>query len=153
MNTLRGFLPALLLAGAALAAVSIAGFAAAPDLSPVPVLPQALTWSGPPDNPALKTTWIVGAEKQPGPYLVRVKLQRGGRIAPHSHPDQRVSTVLAGTIYVGFGSVFDESKVVAIPTGAVYVAPANRPHYVWARDGDAQYQESGVGPTGTLPPN
>ena len=152
MSTLRSFIPALLLAGAAVSGITAAVFAAEQDARPVPVLPQALTWSGPPDNPQLKTSWIVGAEKQAGAYLVRVKLERGGRIAPHSHPDQRVSTVLAGTIYVGFGSVFDETKVVAIPTGGVYVAPANVPHYVWAKDGDVQYQESGIGPTGTLPP-
>ena len=47
------------------------------------------------------------------------------------------------------GETFDESNLVAIPTGAVFVTPANVPHYVWARDGEAIYQESGVGPTGT----
>ncbi len=57
--------------------------------------------------------------------------------------------MLAGTLYVGFGETFDETKVVTIPTGAVYVAPANVPHYVWAKDGEAMYQEAGVGPTGT----
>jgi hypothetical protein len=57
--------------------------------------------------------------------------------------------VLAGTLYVGFGENFDESRVVAIPAGAVYVTPANISHYVWAKEGDAIYQEAGVGPTGT----
>jgi len=31
----------------------------------------------------------------------------------------------------------------------MYVAPAGVPHYVWARDGEAAYQESGIGPSGT----
>ena len=65
------------------------------------------------------------------------------------HPDERSSTVLSGTIYVGFGEIFDEARLVAIPAGAVYVAPANVPHYVWAKDGEAVYQEAGVGPTAT----
>ncbi len=78
-----------------------------------------------------------------------MKLAAGGRIPPHTHPDERNSTVLAGTLYVGFGEDFDESKTVAIPAGAVYVTPANTPHYVWAKEGDAIYQEAGVGPTGT----
>jgi hypothetical protein len=38
---------------------------------------------------------------------------------------------------------------VALSPGAVYVVPADTPHYVWARDGDVEYQESGFGPTGT----
>jgi uncharacterized RmlC-like cupin family protein len=57
--------------------------------------------------------------------------------------------VLSGSIHVGFGELFDERKVVVIPTGGVYVAPAGVPHYVWAKDGDAVYQESGFGPTAT----
>ena len=34
-----------------------------------------------------------------------------------------------------------------VPAGALYVAPANVPHSLWARDGDVIYQEAGVGPT------
>lgn len=52
-------------------------------------------------------------------------------------------------LYPAARAIFAETKVVAIPSGAVYVAPANVPHYVWARDGEVLYQEAGVGPTGT----
>ena len=72
---------------------------------------------------------------------------RQAKIAPHTHPDERISVVLSGTIYVGFGEVFDERNVVAIPAAGMYVAPAGVAHYVWAKDGDATYQESGIGPT------
>ena len=54
-----------------------------------------------------------------------------------------------GWFGVGFGQTFDESKVVAIPTGAVCAIPADVPHYVWAKDGNVIYPEAGVGPTGT----
>ncbi|MBP7149731.1 MAG: cupin domain-containing protein, partial [Acidobacteria bacterium] len=64
-------------------------------------------------------------------------------------PDERNTTVISGTVYVGFGESFDETKIVAVPAGAVYVAPAGVPHYLWAKDGDVVYQEAGVGPTGT----
>ncbi|MBI3897759.1 MAG: cupin domain-containing protein [Gammaproteobacteria bacterium] len=127
--------------------VSCVAVADAP--APAPIVPDQLTWAGPPDNPALKGAWVQGAEQKTGPYLLRVKLAAGGKIPPHTHPDERSSTVLAGTIYVGFGDTFDETKVVAVPTGAVYVAPANVPHYVWAKQGAAVYQEAGTGPTGT----
>lgn len=115
------------------------------------MLPQDLVWFSPPGNASLQGAWVLGAEDKPGPYLLRVKLAPGARIAPHTHPDERNSTVLSGTLYVGFGAVFDETKVVAIPAGGVYVAPANVPHYVWATDAEAIYQEAGVGPTATLP--
>ena len=41
-------------------------------------------------------------------------------------------------------------QVVAVPAGAIYVAPANVMHYVWAKDGAVEYQETGVGPTRSM---
>jgi quercetin dioxygenase-like cupin family protein len=117
--------------------------------APRPVLPDSLTWVSPPNARGLAAAWVLGHEQKPGPYILRVKLASGGKIPPHTHPDERNSTVLAGTIHVGFGETFDETKLVAIPAGAVYVVPAGVAHYVWAKDGAALYQEAGVGPTGT----
>jgi quercetin dioxygenase-like cupin family protein len=132
-----------------LLAGGFAGLSLAQSNSPTPVLPETLRWSGPPAIPALKAAWMLGAEDKPGPYILRVKLAAGGLIPPHTHPDERNTTVLSGTIYIGFDETFDPGKAVAVPAGAVYVAPANVAHYVWARDGDAQYQEAGFGPTAT----
>lgn len=124
---------------------------AAQPAAPQPILPETLQWAGPPNNPLLKAAWVVGAEGEPGPYALRVKLAAGGRIPPHTHPDTRYSTVLSGTLYVGFGAVADDARVVAVPAGAVYVAPGKVPHYLYAKDGDVIYQEGGVGPTATVP--
>jgi len=116
---------------------------------PTPLLPSSFRWLSPPNNPALQAAWVLGNEQKPGPHLLRVRLAAGGRISPHTHSDERNSTVLAGTLYVGFGETFDESKVIAVPAGAVYVTPAKLPHYVWAKSGEVIYQEAGVGPTAT----
>lgn len=115
-----------------------------------PILPEQLVWFGPPNNAALQGAWVIGNEKETGPYLLRVKLAKGGRILPHTHPDTRNTTVLTGTLFVGFGELFDESTLVAIPAGAVYVGPAGVAHYLVARDGDVVYQEGGFGPTATI---
>jgi quercetin dioxygenase-like cupin family protein len=132
-----------------LVASVFSGVAVAQRNAAAPILPDSIRWVSPPNLSGLQVAWVLGAEHKPGPYILRVKLASGGRIPPHTHPDERNTTVLAGTIYVGFGEIFDETKVVAVPTRAVYVAPANIPHYVWAKDGDAVFQEAGVGPTGT----
>ena len=134
----------LLLVGSVFSTVAVAQ-----GNTPVPILPDSLRWVSPPNVSGLQAVWVLGAEQTPGPYLLRVKLATGARIPPHTHPDERNSTVLVGTLYVGFGEHFDKTKVVAIPAGAVYVAPANIPHYLWAKDGGVMYQETGVGPTGT----
>lgn len=127
------------------------GSAAAQTNAPPPVRPENLQWFSPPGNPLLQGAWVLGAEQKPGPYILRVKLAAGGRIAAHTHPDERNSTVLAGTLYVGFGETFDESRLIALPAGGVYVAPANLSHFVWAKDGDVVYQAAGVGTTATVP--
>jgi quercetin dioxygenase-like cupin family protein len=115
--------------------------------APVPILPDSLQWGG--AATGAQNAWLVGAADQSGLYVQRVRMPAGAQIAPHTHVDQRASVVLEGTIYVGFGEVIDESTVVAIPQGAMYIAPAGVPHYVLAKDGPALYQETGVGPTGT----
>ncbi|MBA4287230.1 MAG: cupin domain-containing protein [Xanthomonadaceae bacterium] len=127
----------------------LAGAADAP--RPQPITPADLRWTASKLIPGLQSTWIVGTEQASGPYLMRVELAAGTRIFPHRHPDSRATTVLRGTLYVGFGETADDTALVAIPEGAVYVAPAEMPHFLWAKDGPVLYQENGIAPTGTVP--
>jgi quercetin dioxygenase-like cupin family protein len=128
----------------------LSNLAGAQSNAPAAIAPESLRWTSPPNVPGLRAAWVLGAEQKPGLYLLRVHLAAGARVPPHTHPDERTTTVLNGTIHVGFGETFDETRMVAVPAGAVYVAPAHVPHYVWARDGEAMYQESGIGPTATV---
>ncbi len=132
----------------ALTAAVLSGVVAA-QTPPQALRPEQASWFSPPAVPALKAAWLVGSEQGGGPYLLRVRLAAGGRFPPHTHPDTRYTTVLSGTLYVGFGERVDETAVVTVPTGAIYEAPAGVPHWVWAKDGDVEYQESGVAPTAT----
>lgn len=127
-----------------LAALTQGAFA---QTTPQPILSDSLKWGAAATPDAAQSAMVVGAPDKAGLYAQRVRMPAGAKILPHTHPDERISVVLEGTIYVGFGEKFDESKVVAVPTGAVYVAPAGVPHYVWAKDGPALYQEGGMGPT------
>lgn len=141
---------------AVLAALSLPLWAAAQttaalNVAPQPMSPDGFKWFSPPNNPQLKGAWVVGAEKDAGVYALRVALAQGGRIPAHTHPDTRFSTVLSGTLYVTFGNGDEGATWVPVPAGAVYVAPAGVPHALWARDGDVVYQESGAGPTATVP--
>lgn len=137
--------------GAAAILVTLAAHAGAQDGKPELVTPDGVRWISPPHLPGVQGAWFLGREDRTGPYHFRVRLAAGARIPPHTHPDARSSTVLKGTLFVGFGRVFDEAGLTAIPAGSIYVAPANVPHFLWARDGAVEYQESGVGPTATVP--
>jgi len=128
-----------------------AAWAAADAATPLPVLPESTEWFHAPGNAAVAGAWLIGSESGGAPYQLRVRLQADARIPPHRHPDARSTTVLSGTLYVGFGEHFDEGRLVPIPAGALYQAPAGQAHFLWARDGAVEYQESGFGPTGTQP--
>ena len=115
----------------------------------VMLTPGELAWV---DRGAIgHTAVIVGDSTKTGMYAVLLKMRSGHRVEPHSHPDNRVATILSGTFYVGYGEKFDESKLKALPAGSVYTEPANQPHFAWAKDGEVIIQGVGIGPSGTTP--
>lgn len=128
---------------------SVAPHALAQGTAPAVIGADGVKWASPPSLPGVEGAWFLGSQDKPGLYLFRVRLAAGARIPPHTHPDERSTTVMSGTILVGFGETFGESPMVAVPAGSIYVAPAGLPHYLWARDGAAVYQESGIGPSAT----
>lgn len=119
------------------------------DAKPQVIHPDQMPWISPPALSGLSASWMLGKETEQTPYLLRVILRQGTQIPVHTHPDERQTTVLKGTLYVGFGDTFDAQQLVAVPEGSVYIAPAHQAHYLWAKDGDVLYQEAGIGPTRT----
>jgi quercetin dioxygenase-like cupin family protein len=113
------------------------------------VLPENMQWqSFPAFPPEARLAVVVGDPSKAGPYVVRVKLPAGVQLMPHTHPEDRIYTVVSGVFYIGLGTTFDPDKLQAYPPGAVLVLPANTPHFHWAKSGDYMTQVSGVGPLG-----
>jgi quercetin dioxygenase-like cupin family protein len=96
----------------------------------------------------VKLAVIAGDPSKPAPYVVRVKVPNGTRLMPHTHPESRIYTVMSGVFYIGFGTVFDETKLVAYGPGSVVILPANTPHFHWAKSGEYISQVYGTGPLG-----
>lgn len=92
---------------------------------------------------------VAGAPGQAGPYATRVSLPANFKVMPHTHPDDRLYTVISGTYTIGLGAEMDSTKLVRLGAGAVYVLPANTPHYHWTVAGATTFQVSGIGPTST----
>jgi quercetin dioxygenase-like cupin family protein len=92
-----------------------------------------------------------GSTSAAAPYTIRVRITKGGKIMPHTHPDSRVITVVDGELCYGFGSVFDPDGCKLYPEGSYFVVPGNAPHYGFGKTGDAVYQESGFGPSAFVP--
>ena len=98
--------------------------------------------------PQARLAILVGNPKEPGPYVVRVKVPAGVILMPHTHPEDRIYTVISGVFYIGIGTKFDASKLKAYPPGSVIVLPGNTPHFHWAKSGEYVTQVTAIGPLG-----
>jgi quercetin dioxygenase-like cupin family protein len=91
---------------------------------------------------------LVGDPKQAGAYVIRVKVPAGVKLMPHTHPEDRIYTVISGVFYIGLGTKFDASKLKAYPPGSVIILPGNTPHFHWAKSGEYVTQVTAYGPLG-----
>ncbi len=66
---------------------------------------------------------------------------------PHFHSDERVVTVISGSLYVGYGNSFNLKEMKNIQEGGIYTEPKKQAHYVWAKDGEVELQVIGYGPS------
>jgi hypothetical protein len=94
----------------------------------------------------------IGSPATPGAlYSLFVRINHGKRSPTHSHPDDRIVTVLKGTLYVGSGpDRLGPAAAQPVPAGHAILIHAGVPHYSWAKDGDVLVEETGRGPTGTV---
>lgn len=113
-------------------------------------LPDSIDWT---ENPAIppggQLAVLSGQPRAGGLYAFRLKFPTGYKVMPHSHPEDRIYTVLTGTWYIGLGNQFDPASLRAFTAGAVYRVPAGTTHFHWARSGESIVQVVGVGPTAT----
>ncbi len=80
-----------------------------------------------------------------GDYTVRLKMPHGYKIAPHWHPKRENVTVISGTLKVGMGDKFDESKMMSFPaTSFAYLDPSMH-HYAMS-SGETVVQIHGMAP-------
>jgi quercetin dioxygenase-like cupin family protein len=117
----------------------------------VQFLPDQIKWTATPPGitQGAQSAVLSGPLDKANPYTQRVRLAAGGMITPHTHPDNRYTTVLSGELYAGLGEAMDAAKTIRYPAGTFFIMPAGQVHYSWARNGEVTYQESGMGPTGT----
>ncbi len=98
--------------------------------------------------PPAKLAVVVGEPTEPGPYVTRVKVPADVKLMPHTHPEDRVYTVISGVFYIGLGDEFDSDKLEAYPPGSVIVLPGGTPHFHWAKSGEYVSQITAIGPLG-----
>ncbi len=135
---------------AALTLFITASFAQSDPLRPARLTPDEFTWVSSPSSGNPQAVFA-GDPQKSGMYAYRTRFPANFRNQPHFHPDERIVTIISGTLHVGYGEQFDESKMKALPAGSIWTEPAKQPHFVWAKDGEVVIQVIGYGPSATTP--
>jgi quercetin dioxygenase-like cupin family protein len=78
------------------------------------ILPGEIEWKPfPAFPPSARLAIVVGEPNEDGPYTIRVKLPNGTKMMPHSHPEDRMYTVICGIFYIGLERVrYENAKGV-----------------------------------------
>jgi quercetin dioxygenase-like cupin family protein len=137
------------ISGLSLGLLTAAADSGADDHGRTQIMPNEIKWTAVPAVPGLKLSWLTGAQDKAGLYELRVHLDKGAMVPPHTHPDRRCVTVLSGDLYAAEGSTVDAGKMKRFPQHSFHCVEAGVPHYVLAKDSEVDFQDSGVAPTGT----
>jgi len=92
-----------------------------------------------------ETAVLSGNPGMPGPFVMRIRMPAGYKIAPHWHPTDENVTVLSGTLSLGMGETFDTKATKPLAAGGFALLPAEMRHFAWTQDG-ATIQIHGMGP-------
>ena len=113
------------------------------------ILPEDIAWKPfPAFPPSVRLAVLVGQPAAAGPYVIRVKVPLDVKLMPHTHPEDRIYTVISGVFYIGLGDRFDADRLTAYPPGSVVVLPGETPHFHWAKSGEYITQVTAIGPLG-----
>ena len=110
------------------------------------ILLEDVRWEDNLKLPGIQTAKVIGNPGNPELYVLLNKMSAATILPAHTHPDNRVTTVLSGVVYYGTGK-FDSKTAKSYPAGAIIYTPAQTPHYLWAKDEETILQQTGIGAT------
>ena len=111
--------------------------------------PQGNPGTGSSGVGGIQTVVLKGDPNESGVYTILLRVPAHTQIAAHSHRDDRVATVVAGTWHIGYGDKFDESRLKTLPPGSFYTEPPGRNHFAETGDEPVLVQITGFGPSST----
>jgi hypothetical protein len=113
------------------------------------VVPADLKWSPLPSMPkGAQIAVLHGSPAKPGLFTIYVKLPANFKLPVHSHPDERVRTIISGTYYSAIGDKVDSSKLMAFPPGTFSHVPPKVWQFAETKNEEVVFQITGIGPTG-----
>jgi hypothetical protein len=110
------------------------------------MLADQVPWKGRPGSVTQNAT-LLGDPAKPGLYVQLLKRGPDDWSQPHSHPNERFITVLAGTMLIGTGSKLDKNNTVAVKPGGYIHDIANQMHYDGTGPDGLTIEIVGIGPS------
>lgn len=109
--------------------------------------PAEIQWKDGPGSlaPGAKFAVLEGDPGKEGPFVMRLLLPDGFRIAPHSHPKTERLTVISGSFHLGMGERFDAAAAQEMPAGTFGYWPEGMRHFAFVK-GPTVVQLHGTGP-------
>jgi hypothetical protein len=109
--------------------------------------PGDIKWGdAPPVLPkGAKIAVLAGDPFKPGPYVMRLKMPAGYKIAPHWHTQTENLTVISGAFRIGSGDTVDKAHAHLMNAGGFHYLPAKAHHYAYT-DAATVLQIHGEGP-------
>jgi quercetin dioxygenase-like cupin family protein len=130
------------------AAVAVVSLASAQGTGDHKLLsPQEIKWSPGPASipPGAEVAVLFGDPAKDGLFAMRLKLPKGYKIPPHTHPKPEVVTVISGTFKLGMGEKADEAEAKALPAGGFFALSPGMAHYAFIGE-DTVVQLNSTGP-------
>jgi quercetin dioxygenase-like cupin family protein len=113
-------------------------------------LPDQIEWKGRPGS-ANQSATVFGNPSSPGFVVQFLKRGPNDWARPHSHPYDRIITVLQGTFLIGTGTNYDRNNTVALGPGSVVKDFANQMHFDGTGSDGATIEIITMGPTSAAP--
>jgi len=109
--------------------------------------PAEIQWTAAPNSllPGAQMAILEGDPSKAEPFAMRLRFPPGFKVMPHTHTQPERITVNAGTLNIGFGPTFDESKTQALPVGTFGTWAPGVQHYAWFGD-ETILQLNSIGP-------
>jgi quercetin dioxygenase-like cupin family protein len=108
-------------------------------------LPDQIEWKGRPGSGS-QSAILFGDPSKPGLYVQLLKREPNNWSQPHSHPNDRFITVLAGTMWIGTGAKFDPENTVPLKPGSYVRDIANQTHFDGSKADGLTIEIVGIGP-------
>jgi len=106
-----------------------------------------IKWSPAPPSipPGAQAAILYGDPGKEGLFVLRLKLPKGYRLAPHTHPKPEIVTVISGTFQLGMGEAADLRKAQPLGAGSFLAMPPGMAHFAFT-DEETVIQLNSTGP-------